>query len=201
LFSGGLDSALGLAHDLQDGDSIAISVHTNYRMRSVQQRVIRELTKDPARSCTHLQYRVSLHERDRENSQRTRGLLFLAAGIATAWGLGQDRLRAYENGVGAWRRPSAASRSGLKLRSCALPRPRLSARCQRLRRQPSLPRSPATRASRPGCPAISNAERAPRACCGASPCTRQGGQVPTPRPHTALGRRPRRTPSRPWPGS
>jgi len=112
LFSGGLDSALGLAHDLQDGDSVAISVHTNYCMQSVQQRVIRELTKDSARSCMHLQYRVSLHERDRENSQRTRGLLFLAAGIATAWGLGQDRFRVFENGVGAINLPSLRSQYG-----------------------------------------------------------------------------------------
>lgn len=112
LFSGGLDSALGLAHDLQDGDSIAISVHTNYCMQSVQRRVIRVLTKDPARSCTHLQYRVSLHGRDRESSQRTRGLLFLAAGIATAWGLGQDRFRVFENGVGAINLPSLRSQYG-----------------------------------------------------------------------------------------
>lgn len=228
LFSGGLDSALGLAHDLQDGDSIAVSVHTNYRMRSVQRRVIRDLTKDPARSCTHLQYRVSLHEHDRESSQRTRGLLFLAAGIATAWGLGQDRFRVFENGVGAINLPSLRSQYGPQATRSMHPRTlwlaeglasaisgqpfriespflrstkaEAPARCRRLRRQPSLPRSPATLASRPGCPAICNAERAPRACCGASPCTRLDGQMPTLRPHIALGRRQRRIPSRPWSG-
>jgi 7-cyano-7-deazaguanine synthase in queuosine biosynthesis len=112
LFSGGLDSAIGLAHDLQEGCSIAISVHTNYRMQSVQRRVVRGLATDPARVPVHLQYRVSLHERDRENSQRTRGLLFLAAGIAAAWGLGQDRLRVFENGIGAINLPYLRSQYG-----------------------------------------------------------------------------------------
>jgi 7-cyano-7-deazaguanine synthase in queuosine biosynthesis len=112
LFSGGLDSALGLAQGLSYGDSIAVSVHTNPRMQAVQQRVIRELTSDETQSCVHLQYRVSLHERDRENSQRTRGLLFLATGIATAWWLRQDRLRVFENGIGAINLPYLRSQHG-----------------------------------------------------------------------------------------
>jgi 7-cyano-7-deazaguanine synthase in queuosine biosynthesis len=112
LFSGGLDSAIGLTHDLQKGGSVAISVHTNYRMQSVQRGVIRRLTSDPARIPVHLQYRVSLHQRDRENSQRTRGFLFLAAGIAAAWGLGQDRLRVFENGIGAINLPYLRSQHG-----------------------------------------------------------------------------------------
>jgi 7-cyano-7-deazaguanine synthase in queuosine biosynthesis len=112
LFSGGLDSAIGLAHDLREGDSIAISVHTNPRMQSVQRRVVRELATDPAHVPVHLQYRVCLHERDRENSQRTRGLLFLAAGISAAWGLSQDRLRVFENGIGAINLPYLRSQYG-----------------------------------------------------------------------------------------
>ena len=60
----------------------------------------------------HLQFRVSLHQSDCENSQRTRGLLFLAAGIGTAWELGQDRLRVYENGIGAINLPYLRSQHG-----------------------------------------------------------------------------------------
>jgi hypothetical protein len=112
LFSGGLDSALGLAHDLRDADSIAVSVHTNNQMQAVQRRIVRALVHDSARACVHLQYRVSLRERERENSQRTRGLLFLATGIATAWGLRQDRLRVFENGIGAINLPYLRSQHG-----------------------------------------------------------------------------------------
>lgn len=114
LFSGGLDSALGLARDLRDLpaiEPIAVSVHTNGRMEAVQRKLVGQLAEASGR-CVHLQYRVSLRERDHENSQRTRGLLFLAVGIGTAWGLGQDRLRVYENGIGAINLPYLRSQHG-----------------------------------------------------------------------------------------
>lgn len=110
LFSGGLDSALGLARDLEL-DPVAVSVYTNSRMRATQRNVFYQICGGGSR-CVHLQYRVSLHEAGCENSQRTRGLLFLAAGIGTAWGLGQDRLRVYENGVGAINLPYLRSQHG-----------------------------------------------------------------------------------------
>jgi len=114
LFSGGLDSALGLARNLRDlptTEPIVVSVHTNNRMQAVQRNLVGRLAQDSGR-CVHLQYRVSLRERDHESSQRTRGLLFLAVGIGTAWGLGQDRLRIYENGIGAINLPYLRSQHG-----------------------------------------------------------------------------------------
>lgn len=112
LFSGGLDSALGLAQDLRSSDAIVVSVHTNNRMKAAQRQVVRALDGGVSTACVQLQYRVSLREPERENSQRTRGLLFLATGIATAWALGQDRLRVYENGVGAINLPYLRSQEG-----------------------------------------------------------------------------------------
>jgi hypothetical protein len=110
LFSGGLDSALGLARDLEL-DPVALSVYTNPRMLAAQRKVFSRICGDRSR-CLHLQYRVSLHQADCENSQRTRGLLFLAAGIGTVWGLGQDHLRVYENGIGAINLPYLRSQHG-----------------------------------------------------------------------------------------
>jgi len=110
LFSGGLDSALGLARDLAL-DPVAVSVHTNPRMQATQRNVFSRICGSRSR-CMHLQFRVSLHQSDCENSQRTRGLLFLAAGIGTAWELGQDRLRVYENGIGAINLPYLRSQHG-----------------------------------------------------------------------------------------
>jgi 7-cyano-7-deazaguanine synthase in queuosine biosynthesis len=112
LFSGGLDSALGLAHDLRISDSVVVSVYTNNRMKAAQRHVVRALDADASTSCVQLQYRISLGEPERENSQRTRGLLFLATGIATAWTLGQDRLRVFENGIGAINLPYLRSQEG-----------------------------------------------------------------------------------------
>ena len=111
LFSGGLDSALGLARDLQASEAVAVSVHTNSRMQSVQRDLVSRIGGRDGR-CVHLQYRIWLHERSWETSQRTRGLLFLAVGIGTAWGIGQDRLRVFENGIGAINLPYLRSQHG-----------------------------------------------------------------------------------------
>jgi 7-cyano-7-deazaguanine synthase in queuosine biosynthesis len=111
LFSGGLDSAVGLASDARENGIVAVSVYTNSRMRSAQARLAHEIT-DGQENCAHLQYRVSLCQPDCENTQRTRGALFLAVGIGTAWALGQHRLRAYENGIGAINLPYLRSQHG-----------------------------------------------------------------------------------------
>jgi 7-cyano-7-deazaguanine synthase in queuosine biosynthesis len=112
LCSGGLDSALGLAHDLKNLDAVVVSVYTNNRMKAAQRQVVRALVDTASNSCVQLQYCISLREPERENSQRTRGLLFLATGIATAWALGQDRLRVFENGIGAINLPYLRSQEG-----------------------------------------------------------------------------------------
>jgi 7-cyano-7-deazaguanine synthase in queuosine biosynthesis len=122
LFSGGLDSALGLARDLQDGDAIAISIYTNQRMQAVQQRLVRVLQRETGFKSAHLQYRSCLREKQVESSQRTRGFLFLATGIASAWGVGQHRLRVFENGIGAVNLPYLRSQRGAQAARSMHPR-------------------------------------------------------------------------------
>ncbi len=197
LFSGGLDSALGLAQDLRSSDAVAVSVHTNNRMKAAQRRVVRALDGGTSTSCVQLQYRVSLREPERENSQRTRGLLFLATGIATAWTLGQDRLRVYENGIGAINLPYLRSQEGsqatrsmhprtlrmaeglasaLSGRSFQIEAPYLLlTKAEAVRAVPEmrlhslLLRSRATLLSRRGWPVLRNAVPAHHVCCDARP--------------------------------
>jgi 7-cyano-7-deazaguanine synthase in queuosine biosynthesis len=114
LFSGGMDSSAGLATYLADADAVAVSVDTNNWMQHVQQRVLRELNAVSRHACVPLRYRVSVRGQKHaaESSQRSRGLLFLAAGIATAWTLRQDRLLVFENGIGAINLPYVRSQFG-----------------------------------------------------------------------------------------
>lgn len=111
LFSGGLDSAAGLATRLVHGDAIAISVHTNGWMVRVQRRVLAALNQVSQHKCVPLRYRVSVSSGN-ESSQRSRGFLFLAAGVATAWAVCQDHLLVFENGIGAINLPYLRSQQG-----------------------------------------------------------------------------------------
>jgi len=112
LFSGGLDSAAGLAAHLLGSNAVAISVDTNNWMQHVQARVLSGLQAVSDHQCVPLRYRVSVGRSSVETSQRSRGLLFLAVGIATAWALRQDRLRVFENGIGAINLPYLRSQFG-----------------------------------------------------------------------------------------
>jgi 7-cyano-7-deazaguanine synthase in queuosine biosynthesis len=111
LFSGGLDSAAGLATELLHGGAVGVSVHTNGWMWRVQRRVLAALNEASPHQCVPLRYRISVRD-STESSQRSRGLLFLAAGIATAWAVHQDRLRVFENGIGAINLPYLRSQQG-----------------------------------------------------------------------------------------
>jgi 7-cyano-7-deazaguanine synthase in queuosine biosynthesis len=124
LFSGGLDSGAGLATYLADADAVAISVDTNNWMQHVQQRVLRELKAVSRHACVPLRYRVSVRDQRHpaESSQRSRGLLFLAAGIATAWTLRHDRLQVFENGIGAINLPYLRSQFGSQAPKAMHPR-------------------------------------------------------------------------------
>ena len=114
LFSGGLDSAAGLATWLANAEAVAVSVDTNNWMQHVQQRVLRELRGVSEHACVPLRYRVSARgqKHPAESTRRSRGLLFLGFGIATAWTLNQDRLQVFENGVGAVNLPYTLSQFG-----------------------------------------------------------------------------------------
>lgn len=112
LFSGGLDSAAGLAAHLLGSNAVAISVDTNNWMQHVQARVLSGLQEVSGHQCVPLRYRVSVGRSSVETSQRSRGLLFLAVGIASAWTLRQGRLRVFENGIGAINLPYLRSQFG-----------------------------------------------------------------------------------------
>ncbi len=111
LFSGGLDSAAGLASELLHGDAVGISMHTNGWMDGVQRRVLAALNEASHHQCVPLRYRIGVRN-STETSQRSRGLLFLAAGVATAWAMHQDHLRVFENGIGAVNLPFLRSQQG-----------------------------------------------------------------------------------------
>lgn len=124
LFSGGLDSAAGLAVWLAKADAVAVSVDTNNWMQHVQQAVLRELSTVSAHRCVPLRYRISRRGQRHaaESTQRSRGLLFLAVGIATAWTLGHDRLQVFENGIGAINLPYTLSQFGSQAAKAVHPR-------------------------------------------------------------------------------
>ncbi len=60
LFSGGLDSAAGLAPQLLRGEAIGISVHTNGWMRQVKQQVLTAPNQASPHQCVPLRYRISV---------------------------------------------------------------------------------------------------------------------------------------------
>lgn len=112
LHSGGLDSLIGLVDRLSVSDVptvIPVTVTTNARIRVVTEAVIKELGKADSRFASRLQpahVHISIvgGERardDREQSHRTRAMLFLATGIASTVLACEDRLYVCENGVGA----------------------------------------------------------------------------------------------------
>ena len=77
-----------------------VSVSTNSRMKNLQQRVIDQMNASrPVFGFSS--FRLQLHVPTRESTARTRGFVFLTAGVATAIAEGLRELRLYENGPGA----------------------------------------------------------------------------------------------------
>jgi hypothetical protein len=112
LFSGGLDSLVGQI-DLLTRENVAavapVTVVTNHRTLATARAVVEAVNQ--WRSLDHPSVRLArLHvgisgvgrpRDDEEPSQRLRGMLFLAAGVAASALAGVDRLVVCENGVGA----------------------------------------------------------------------------------------------------
>ncbi|MFD0206370.1 MULTISPECIES: 7-cyano-7-deazaguanine synthase [Saccharothrix] len=125
LFSGGLDSTAGLAVHGTANPLLPVSVVTNGHMAGVQRRVLSWLGFDESK---HVRYKVNLKRRltgrdgARESSQRSRGLLFLASGVATALTLGARRLWFCENGIGAVNLPYIGSQLGAQATRSAHPK-------------------------------------------------------------------------------
>lgn len=94
----------------------------NSRMAATQQAVRLELNRHAAGRLEPASIRWELHRAVLETTQRSRGLLFLAAGVAVAWTLGHHELRVYENGVGAINLPYLRSQVGPQATRAVHPR-------------------------------------------------------------------------------
>lgn len=109
LNSGGLDSLLGIIETATSGicsDVLAVSVVTNRRSADVIGRVLQELRPNVLGEIEGVRLRAWIagtnrERRNRESSQRTRGLLYLAAGVTVADLSGSGVLHLSENGPGA----------------------------------------------------------------------------------------------------
>lgn len=105
LFSGGLDSFAGAAVEIQrpmSGDVVLVGVAKNSRLRGTQKKTGESLTRIAGRYVRPVSIRVEVRGRvERERSELTRGLLYLASGAAVATAAGLRRLHVYENGPGS----------------------------------------------------------------------------------------------------
>lgn len=126
LFSGGLDSYAGVVNHMIDSDfktGVLVAGHSTNVLLGRQRKLIDESNERLAQHGKHfvqLPLRHNLEDRARqylggdnrgEKSQRSRGFLFLALGLATARMIGVDALHVYENGFGALNLPQ--TRAGL----------------------------------------------------------------------------------------
>ncbi len=129
LFSGGLDSFAGaviqaLANPEQSG--VMVAAASNGRMLSQQRELLyktNEQLRGKARPLIPLHIFHSINKiaaqhlnndlRNGENTQRSRGFLFLSIGLAVARNLGVSILWVYENGVGAINLPHTPSGLGV----------------------------------------------------------------------------------------
>ena len=107
LYSGGLDSAAGLANQLRDRADPTVAVTAWHQPRQ-RRRVLRHATmlrKRYGRNLASVVIRTSLRRAPRlslqETTQRCRSFLFAALGGAVAAALGSSDVEVYENGIGA----------------------------------------------------------------------------------------------------
>lgn len=109
LLSGGLDSLLGAAADLQGaGELLLVSTSTHNKLGNRQHKIATTLAAIGPRRVRWLGVPVNLTAEGRtlgegseEPSQRSRAFVFLALGAAAAICGNCDELRVYENGPGA----------------------------------------------------------------------------------------------------
>ena len=126
LFSGGLDSLAGLAHHAigsPGGSRILVSGCTHNRLASqqtAQVKMVRAAWRHgwpvASEDVRHVAVPFGVDgERpvQEEKGQRTRALLFLAMGVATALQGGADVMYVFENGVGALNLPLNATQIGI----------------------------------------------------------------------------------------
>ena len=106
LFSGGLDSLAGAFDLLQTTDSPVVLVShrssDTSHTRGVQDGLVKELGRRFPGRVSHYPYRCGLRMISAaEETQRTRGFLYMSVALAVATALGQSKIHAHENGVTA----------------------------------------------------------------------------------------------------
>lgn len=113
LYSGGLDSAAGLANQLLDGQRdfvlLTASHQASINRRARAQLKILKSILPAAASLTHLGFVVNLKNpprlRFQEKTQRSRAFLFCCAAALVAASCGVPAVHVYENGHGAFNLP------------------------------------------------------------------------------------------------
>ncbi|AFR08178.1 hypothetical protein VSQ78_05500 [Nocardiopsis alba] len=103
LFSGGLDSVCGVIDDLESSNDTlhAVSVSTNSRMEKQQKDIFDTLRGFQRRLRTWSAFKLQVRLDNPEDTARSRGFVFLTAGVLSAIARGTNSLRLYENGPGA----------------------------------------------------------------------------------------------------
>lgn len=103
LFSGGLDSVSGIIDDLETSKEPlhTVSVSTNSRMEDLQRRIFHHIKSIDSRLSSWFPFKLQVHLKNTENTARSRGFVFLTAGVLSAIARETNSLHLYENGPGA----------------------------------------------------------------------------------------------------
>lgn len=118
LFSGGLDSLAGFKRlsGLSDSKGVLVSGWTHERLRLGQSNIVDEIrsTKGGSFDWLPIYYGFPKIKNDggMESSQRSRGWVHVALGLAAAFASNQDTLDVCENGIGAFNLPTELSQTG-----------------------------------------------------------------------------------------
>lgn len=118
LFSGGLDSLAGLKHlsNQIGGKGLLISGWTNERLRCGQEQLVSRLPSQRGNSFEWLQVHYGFPKIQNssfmESSQRSRGWMHVALGLAAVAASDHDVLDVCENGIGALNLPTEFSQTG-----------------------------------------------------------------------------------------
>ena len=118
LFSGGLDSLAGFKRlsRLSDSNGVLVSGWTHERLRVGQSDIVDAIRSARGKSLdwVPIYYGFPRIENDggMESSQRSRGWVHVALGLAAAFASHQDTLDVCENGIGAFNLPTELSQTG-----------------------------------------------------------------------------------------
>lgn len=119
LFSGGLDSLIGVAAEVEatDGTLLLLSVGLNSRLLHRQRQLLVKAANRLATRVVPIIVPLRLRQRvptrrAEESSQRTRGFLFASVAAAAAWMTAAEEILYFENGVGAINLPLTPAQVG-----------------------------------------------------------------------------------------